>query len=87
MAEAIELKRWARARSGKGGSRAERRDGRLSRLCRVVPALDNAAIRGPMGTRIGAISLGAARNGHIPPRYSTRCSGVSPQSRVFIQCR
>jgi large subunit ribosomal protein L25 len=29
MAEAIELKGWARARSGKGGSRAERREGRI----------------------------------------------------------
>jgi large subunit ribosomal protein L25 len=29
MAEAIELKGWTRARSGKGGARAERRDGRI----------------------------------------------------------
>lgn len=29
MAEAIELKAWARARSGKGGARAERREGRV----------------------------------------------------------
>ena len=29
MAEAIELKGWARARSGKGGSRTERREGRI----------------------------------------------------------
>jgi large subunit ribosomal protein L25 len=29
MAEAIELKGWARSRSGKGGSRAERREGRI----------------------------------------------------------
>jgi large subunit ribosomal protein L25 len=29
MAEAIELKGWARARSGKGGARAERREGRV----------------------------------------------------------
>ena len=29
MAEAIELKAWARGRSGKGGARAERRDGRI----------------------------------------------------------
>ncbi len=29
MAEAIELKGWARTRSGKGGARAERRDGRV----------------------------------------------------------
>lgn len=29
MAEAIELKGWARARSGKGGARAERREGRI----------------------------------------------------------
>ena len=29
MAEAIELKAWARARSGKGGARAERREGRI----------------------------------------------------------
>ncbi len=29
MAEAIELKAWARARTGKGGARAERRDGRI----------------------------------------------------------
>jgi large subunit ribosomal protein L25 len=29
MAEAIELKAWARGRSGKGGARAERRDGRV----------------------------------------------------------
>ena len=29
MAEAIELKAWARGRSGKGGARAERREGRV----------------------------------------------------------
>jgi large subunit ribosomal protein L25 len=29
MAEAIELKAWARGRSGKGGARAERREGRI----------------------------------------------------------
>ncbi|HXG78139.1 MAG TPA: 50S ribosomal protein L25/general stress protein Ctc [Methyloceanibacter sp.] len=29
MAEAIELKAWARTRSGKGGARAERREGRI----------------------------------------------------------
>jgi len=29
MAEAIELKAWARQRSGKGGARAERREGRI----------------------------------------------------------
>src|ERR1700680_3765930 len=29
MAEAIELKAWARQRSGKGGARATRRDGRI----------------------------------------------------------
>jgi large subunit ribosomal protein L25 len=29
MAEAIELKAWTRARSGKGGARAERREGRV----------------------------------------------------------
>jgi large subunit ribosomal protein L25 len=29
MAEAVELKGWARARSGKGGARAERREGRV----------------------------------------------------------
>ena len=29
MAEAIELKAWSRGRSGKGGARAERRDGRI----------------------------------------------------------
>ena len=29
MAEAIELKGWARSRSGKGGARAERREGRV----------------------------------------------------------
>lgn len=29
MAEAIELKAWARARAGKGGARAERREGRV----------------------------------------------------------
>src|SRR5215470_17543906 len=29
MAEAIELKAWARGRSGKGGARSERREGRI----------------------------------------------------------
>ena len=29
MAEAMELKAWARARSGKGGARASRREGRI----------------------------------------------------------
>ena len=29
MAEALELKAWARARTGKGGARASRREGRI----------------------------------------------------------
>ena len=41
MAEAIELKAWARGRSGKGGARAERREGRVPGTLYVIePTLE-----------------------------------------------